>query len=107
MTLLTKKEDYHGNTAVQYRCTNIVNKIRHISRSSSDPNAVYRIYNTGYYAKCNRIPNDLPGKIPLAAENDISLYWEIDYLTQYHGYHISAKNKASHHVLRHSPKCSI
>ena len=39
----------------------------------------------------NRIPNDLPGKIPLAAENDISLYWEIDYLTQYHGYHISAK----------------
>ena len=34
---------------------------------------------------------DLPGKIPLAAENDISLYWEIDNLTQYHGYHISAK----------------
>ena len=49
-----------------------------------NPNAGYRIYNTGSYAKCNRIPNALPGKITLDAENEMSMYWEIDYLAQYH-----------------------
>ena len=88
---IDEEENHHRHAAVQNRCADVVDKVRHEQPCHGNPHTVDGVDDASNNAKREDIPADLLAQIALTAEHKVALNGEVDALANDHSNHVRAE----------------